>query len=510
MRPPRVRFTVGSLLFAVAVVAANCWALRHFFEALIFEVLIHGVGNGLYRIMPAGVGIIPLINVVLIGSMMTAARRFRSLRLGTETEHRPSWSSWVAYFSLHIVLLGWLVCLYMPGTVSNLELIDEAVRRAAEGWAIAIGEPGDAVPWIIFESALLGLLVSGPPLLLSSIGFLLARRCAATLPRRRFLAMIVLVELGFVGAGLAICLTPLPFADEMKVELDLQVVDEVSGLPIAMAFVCVADVFAYDPEASLKRDFTNADGRARLTESFLVEGERNAFQTMGVYSPWGRWLEVAAAGHRTRRISLTEVLGAIADPSRPGQGKISLSPGELPGEAFRDLAGIYLIDGHGFGGCSFLIGPDGRFAWEQSTCMDSYREYGYLKRRGEEIELAPIPHPGRDVHPMVTSNYRVVEWGRRVYLLSTEEHELRAFCREALRLNSRPHPGEAYGDYLRLDGTHGGFLRQPGDEEPQTGWPRLPLAIWAKYLADEMNPNNEEGSLRLALDALTPKVPRKG
>jgi hypothetical protein len=38
----------------------------------------------------------------------------------------------------------------------------------------------------------------------------------------------------------------------------------------------------------------------------------------------------------------------------------------------------------------------------------------------------------------------------------------------------------------------------------------LPLEVWVKFLTDEMSLNNEEGSLRLALDSLIPQNSREG
>ena len=483
MRLPRIRFTVGTLLFAVVVVAANCWGCRQFYAIVMYT---NTAGGSDYCIVPAGVGVLLLVNVALIGALLFTRRRLRSLRRERSANPRSSWSGF-AYFSFHFLMLGSLLRLFTPGTIDRSEEVLGPVRDfAARGWATVFGDPGGTLPWIILNYLILNFFISGPPLLLSWFGQTLGTRCAASLPRRRFRAMSCLVSLGFAGAALAICLTPQPFEDEQEVALDFQVVDEVSGRPVAAAFVRMTDPFSHDPDAITPKTFTDAGGRARLTGRFLANGYRNAFQTFAVFSPWGRWLEVSAVGHPTVRIPLTDVLGPYADPTRRTLRTVALPRGVQPENPFRDLAGIYSAGG-GFGGRWFEIEPDGRFAWCEWGCTSSSEEYGYIERRDGEIELAPIPHPGRDIHPLVASRYRTIPWGDRLYLATTDDHELQEFCREALTPN-RPSKSEDL---------YGSLLRQSDRDKPQRGLPWLPAKVWVHFLTDEMSLSNEEGSLRL-------------
>ncbi len=496
MHLSRVRFTVGTLLFAVAAVAANCWGFRRFYETALY------IGGEIpYRVLPAGVGILPLFNVALIGTWLFAAKRFRSLRHGRAANTRSS-PPGVAYFSLHFLMLGGLVCLCMPDEILSVQdILDVATGYVAEGWGAVLGEPGGTVPWVVLDTLILGVLISGPPLFLSWIGRAIATRCAATLPRRRFRAMTCLVSFGFASAGLAIALTPQPLEEEREITLDFQVVDEVSGRPVAAAVLRMIDPFSYDPSSPPPSALTDADGRARLSDRFTVCGERNAFLTMGTFSPWGRWLEISAAGHDTHRIPLTDLLGPFADPVRPDLLNIALARGETRADSFRDLAGLYTDGGQGFGGVWFEIEPDGRFAWCAWGCVQpNPEEYGYLKRRGEEIELVPIPHPGVEVHPAVTLRYRAVKWGERLYLSVADDPSLREFCRESLTPN-RPSHSEI---------TYESLLRESDRNKPETGQPRLPPMVWVRYLIDEMSLHNENGTLRLTLGSLLPQIPREG
>lgn len=484
MHRPRVRFPTGAVLFAVAVVAANGWGFRHF-----YETSVYGVGRFSYRLLPAGVGAAPLFSVALVGAIL-AAFRLPSLLRRDGAYRRPVVPG-VAYFGLHFLLLGGLVYRFMPDAVEDVQaVLDRVTQHAAEHWGAVFGDPDNTVAWVLFSSLMLGVLVSGPPLLLSGVGQALARRCATTLPRCRFLALAGLVELGFASTALTVCLTPRPFEDEREVALDFRVVDEGSGRPVATAFVCITDPFALDSDVPPPRTLTDRDGRARLTGRFVVRGDRNAFRTLGLFSPWGRWLEVSAAGRRTRRVPLPDVLGPFVDPARPGLGKVTLTSGATQDAPFRDLAGLYADGVRGFGGRGITIEPDGRFAWCEWGCVPpDAQEYGYVRRHGGELAFMPVPHPGRGEEPLMTLRYRVVPWGDRLYLSASDPAELRDFCRAALTPDRPSKLNEPYGPYLRHSDRAG----------PRTGLPRLPLTVWASFLADELSLRNGEGTLRRAL-----------
>jgi hypothetical protein len=483
MRLPRVRFTVGQLLFMVAVVAANFGVFRRFYQTDLYVV-----GRVSYRYLLAGVGVLPLFNVALIGIWLYAARRLRSLRHGGAANPRSLLSGF-AYFSLHFLMLVGLVSLFMPEAIDNVQgVLDEATEYATEGWGAVFGEPGGTVPWVILDSLILGIIISGPLFVLSGIGQRLARHCATTLPRCRFQALTCLVSLGFSGIALTIALTPRPFAEDQEVAINFQVVDRDSRQPIPAAFLCMTNVFSYDPGSISPRSLTDAHGRARLTSRFEASGQRNAFQTMGDFSPWGRWLEVSAAGYRTLRIPLPEVLGPKLALDHPGLESVALVRGPTPEDSFREIAGVY-FNGGGFGGSGFVIEPDGRFAWSGYGCTYDHKEYGRLRRHGSEIELIPIPHPGEEIHPLMTWRFRAIAWGDRIYFASAEE--LPELCRAVLRAD-RPPVIHSPWIYPR---------RSDGEKRP-VGLPRLPLGVWVTFLLDELSLGNKEGGVRLALESL--------
>jgi hypothetical protein len=482
MRLPRIRFTVGTFLLMVAFVAVNFLTLKRVNDTDLYS----GGKYYSYRLLPFDIGILPLFDVTLVSVWLFAAKHLRSLQRGC-AEHTRSSLSGVAYFSFHFLSFVGLIALFAPDVQQQIEsLLDQITRSVAERWGAAFGEPGGSVPWIIAESLILGTAISGPFLLLSWMGQVLAIRCASKLPRARFLALAGLVELGLLGVALAICLTVQPFETVRNVSLDIQVIDEISGQPVPSAFAwitdpfsdCASELFIGESPAPFPKALTDNDGKARLTGRFIVRGEYNAFQAWGRPLLWGRWLEVSAVGHRSLRIPLTDAVNVSAEPMSPSLRAISLARGNPRNESFRDITGIYVSGGHGFGLSWLRIEPDGRFALCVSGCMPpDFHEYGYLKRHGEEIELVSVPNPGRGIDTLMMSRYRTIEWGDRLYFSLADEKALGEFCREALTPNRTSKSDEMSGSLLRITNS----------SRPREGMPRLPAKVWLKFLIGEMN-----------------------
>jgi len=144
------------------------------------------------------------------------------------------------------------------------------------------------------------------------------------------------------------------------------------------------------------------------------------------------------------------------------------------------------------------IEPDGRFAWSAGGCTWTAREYGYVKRHGGQIELAPIPHLGKEIHPAMFQKFREIPWGERLYVSIADERWLWEFCRQGLTPKRLSNP--------RFQDQHD--LRRSDGDKPQTGLPQLPAEVWLGFLANEMDLNNEEGCLWLALDSLLARIGR--
>ena len=188
-------------------------------------------------------------------------------------------------------------------------------------------------------------------------------------------------------------------------------------------------------------------------------------------------------------------LGPHTDLERTRLRKAVLTPGRTPEDSFNDIAGIYDLGDTVIGVWRFEISRDGRFTYFHRSCSSPYfQEYGYLKRHDGEIQLIQIPHPGKESR--MTSKYRPIEWGGRMYLSTADDHELQRFCRAALMPKCVTDSVDVYGACLRVSDR----------KKPRTGLPRLPAKVWVRFLVDEMSLRNEEGSLRLALKSLIPRI----
>ncbi len=316
------------------------------------------------------------------------------------------------FFSLHFLALACVAAIFMPDAIE----IEQAADFIPESWLEALGEWARSFPDAMLECVILGIWFSGPPLLLSWIGGLLARRCAATMTARRFRALAGMISFGFASIALSIWVTPRPFADDQDVDLDFRIVDNDSKQAISAASLRLINPF--DRFSTPPSDLSDADGRTRMTARLPGRGERIAFMQFGDFSPWGRWLEVCAANYQTLRLPLPHVLGRHVVLGETHLQTVALTSGKTPEDAFRHIAGSYSTRG-GFGGSSFRIEPDGRFSWNSWGCRPPFhQEYGSLKRNQDSFQLEPIPHPGEETYPLVKGNFRTIQWGECAILQS--------------------------------------------------------------------------------------------
>jgi hypothetical protein len=485
MPKPRVRITTGNLLLLIAVLAADFGALRFLVERdrdwRRADSIAPLLADALFSLLP-------VVNIAFIGAAIHASKWIRSSRRGGESVSPPA----LTYFCIHLLALGFLFGVFMPGPFEDYRGI---TIDPTSNFAILNGPDSlrytDGFPSIALDATLVAVFCSGPILILAGLGRLLARRYAAKVSRRRFRLMAALVSTGFAAAALAIVVAPQPFGrDDGAVVLSFRIIDQDSNQPIRSAFVRLTDPF--EPDALPPRALTDADGRVQLAARLPIDGKSNVLRTMGVVYTWGRWLEVSAPGYRAVCLALPEVLTPSIDVETPVTGQVVLAKGQTPGPVFRDVAGSYLMP-NGFTSTSVEIGPDGRFAWEWSGCTGHIREYGRLKRVGEEIELVALAHPGREVEHEMALRYRTIPWRDQLYLSSTEQADLQRFCRAAL--------APLYPRYLRNPHLP---AREAPLVTPQVGPPRLPAMVWVRFALGEVDLRNEDSGLRLALQSLIP------
>jgi hypothetical protein len=484
MRLPRVRFTVGKLAFAVVVIAANCGVLR-----LLYDRVETIVGNP----PPADrafAGSLVVLNVALLGTLILGAGRLRSFCCHGPRVARPILAG-ATFLQLHFLALLTIATIYRPDALDGY--LQKLAPSLNDDFACGLRFQmhAHAHTFLALWCPILGLVISGPQLLLSWAGSIFANRSAATLTRRRFRVLTGLVSLAFACVALAIAVGPRPFVDEQEVALVFEVVDKESGRPIRAAFLRIPD--AFNSTSLPPRALTGSDGRARVTCRFEVNGVRSAFQRIGTYSAWGRWLEIDATGYQRLRTSLPEVLGDSLDPDRPLVATVALARGNTRDNSFRKIAGTYVLAALPEWRISpFEILPDGRFTSRvHGRCLMPC-EYGYLKLNRGELEPIPIPHPGRELCLSNTSPYRIIEWGDCLFLSSANDQALRAFCRESLAAKCSP-------NYRKTNGAH---IRWQDSQKLPAGLPRMPWNVWVSFLLDEITCKNDEGILRLSIKSV--------
>jgi hypothetical protein len=465
-------------------------------------------------VLAIGVGAIPLADVALIGVLRLALRRLRARREDGAAETATKVPAGT-FLCLHFLALTAFAALIIPDTIERRVL---GTSRTAP----RVNDMGFVARLFTIEALIVGLVVSGPPLLLSWVGSRVANRWMTRMSRRRFLAMTGLVSLGFFFAGLSLCAVPQRFNEVQLLTLTARVVDENSGRPIAGAVVRLTDQFPIVYEARSSQALTEPAGRAHVTGVFEVVGRFNAFRDWGVMVPWGRWLDVSAADHRGRRLALTEILGSRADAHLPDLGTVALALGEPPAKQFGDLAGSYNKNGDGSQRCWLNIEPDGRLTWgeltydvdpvtRKATVPKQRREYGFLNRHDRTIEFVVVPHPDGLVDPRLKLRYRLVEWEDGLYLCPDDPRKLRRFCWAAPKPN-RPSDWERRmflslppGFKVSWSIPHisefqdGIYLRDSGVELSWRVLPRLPLIVWIRFAVVDMYFCHQQAWLRQAL-----------
>lgn len=491
MRFPRVRMSIGSLIILVALASVNCAVGRW-----VYDVIEHGSNTTAPGELAIAllVGCLPFINIAVAGGMRFVFRLFRSGRGQSTAAHRPAA---MTFFSWHLLALIFFVVYFMPNIPeAYIELVEIGLDFMTERCEGLLERFNEVFTDFVIPIGFLAIGVSGPLLLIAGIGTWLARRSARKLPVWRFRVMSGLVSLGFVGTAFAIAATIQPYNEEQSVDLTFEVIDAKTHKPIDAATIRIVDPF--DRFSTPPVGSTSGKGRAVLTATFPSCGERNAYQTLGEVSFWGRWLEVSAPGYPIQRIPLTDVLESRTELRHAYSGQIALRQDSATSNAFEDLAGSYALDY--VGGTTFVIETDGRYSWVAWGCMAHSQGFGYIQRHENQLLLKEIPYVGEPVNPRQRiesyfgSTIRTVAWGERVYL-ALDDLQVYHICRDALRslkaveVSSRDH-----------------FLRRSDRQKPQAGFPNLPAKVWVAFLANELSLANEDGMIRSTIESLLPEV----
>ena len=478
MRRTRARLRVGMLLWGTAIVAANCAAYR--FSDEIEELLPDDVRSYAY-FFPA---CFPLFTMAIFGTAFSLSRLIQRLW----TRRQPALAGFSAGATLISVHFSVLAILGRNHVGRGFMALPWLVR-AYESWVTRLSASHLGIPipaWVNVGSlAFFTIILSGPPILVAAIGGLLTRRYARVSSPLRFRGLACAVSFGFACVTLTLLLELHPFRAEQNVEMSFRIVDKESRQPIQGAFVQISSEFG--PHAQSPRALSGPNGRARVTQTFWVKGRRHAFRAMGEFSTWGWFLDVHAPGFPRVCIPLPDALGLSADSEAP-TSTIAMTRDAAPADAFRDVAGVYrrtdIEENRDF---HLLISRDGRLGSDNARW--GFHPYGMVSRRDGKLELRIFPCFGKDVDPSMRCPYLPIRWRGKRYLASTQDSDLRGFCRAAILAYPRGRSLSARNVYVR----------KFDEEQEEAGLPSLPISVWWRFVIAELTFQDVDGLLRTSL-----------
>src|SRR5262245_39616002 len=115
MRLPRVRLTLGTLFFLIALVAANLWYYRPLYEEQRFAVK-HQTS---FRVPSLYLVLIPIVNVVVFGAWHFIVCRVRSFRRA-RGDVTSSPMAGMTFFALNFLVIAVLVHRSVPNATYRL------------------------------------------------------------------------------------------------------------------------------------------------------------------------------------------------------------------------------------------------------------------------------------------------------------------------------------------------------------------------------------------------------
>jgi hypothetical protein len=427
---------------------------------------------------------LPLFSVAIFGTAFSLSRLAQRLW----TRRKPAlagFSAGATLISVHFSVLAVLGTRHVFRGFMALPWLSRACASWMTPWRTwHFGIPSpirESVGYIAFFT----IILSGPPILVAAIGGLLARRYARVLSPLRFRGLVCALSFGFACATLTLLLDLHPFHAEQNVEMSFRIVDEQSRQPIQGALVQISP--EHGPHALSPRAVSGPNGQASLTLEFRVKGRRNAFRAIGQCSTWGWWLDVHAPGFPRACIPLPDVLGLSADSEAP-TATIAMNRGAGPEDAFHDVAGIYRrtdIDENG--DFNLMISSDGRLG--SDNVRWGFHPSGMVSRRDGKLMLRIFPYFGKDVDPSLRSPYLPIRWRGKTYLASTQDSDLRGFCRAAILAYPRGRSLAARNVYVRTS----------DKEQGEAGLPPLPISVWWRFVIAELTFQDVDGLLRTSL-----------
>ena len=338
------------------------------------------VPGGSFRPYDWRIGVWPFANGVVLAVWLALASR------------RIFWAG-AAFVGVHLVVFVWIFFAFTTElSRSYLSWSETGLEWAAVGWAVAFGSPDDSVPWLVASCLILGVFLSGPPLVLMGVG----GRSPDAAPDLARDAVPSDGRAGLAGVrdvGPCVAFRMDPFGEDQDVALEFRVVEQGTGRPIQAASVRIADALEVRHGEEEPNEVTDQDGIAGFLGRFPAEGVRNAFRTLGSFSPYGRWLESTRADRRALRSRSAPLSGWKWTWKVKGAIRATTRPGEATAGPFEDVAGDYSPARPNVYFCGRLwLEPDGRFACPVNG-GHTLPVYGFLRATGRSSNPSSAASP---------------------------------------------------------------------------------------------------------------------
>ena len=132
-----------------------------------------------------------------------------------------------------------------------------------------------------------------------------------------------------------------------------------------------------------------------------------------------------------------------------------------------------------------MITPDGRLGSDEPRW--GFHPYGMASRRDGKLVLRIFPYLGKDVDSSMRYPYLPIRWRGKTYLASTEDSDLRGFCRAAILAYPRGRSLSARNVYVR----------KWDEEQEGAALPPLPISVWWRFVIAELTFQDDDGLLRI-------------
>ena len=491
MRPLKLRFSLGTLILLVLLIALNLAVFRHLIPP---DGWTLGFVMGMLRhsdsiTSMALIGLLPLFDVTCFGMAWWIRRAYHTQRrcLLDKNISQPLMGYPIFVFScVHFLGLALISTDLKNNVCVSVEKEICVISENVRNWINVSTEASKfLMRFSVCECAISVMIVSGPPLLISALAQWLASRSLPRLSRVRRRVLLGTMSFGFALAAVSMAFS-LRKVDELRHwKVDVELVDQVTRKPIPSALVRVREINNFDTNDGLDASgISDSKGHVRLNLWLWAQGESNLFGYYGDVCADQSWVEISAEGYGNQHIPLADVVDPIANAAHDLHGQIVLNSRNASGDNFQRMQGFYRsVDTLNY---CLKIEADGRF----STALldnnaDPYRHYlrpkwfyalnymtGHVEIVGDRLYLKLLPRLDPKIWNDISLSYWVVHVDGEPLLLPIQDETIDLVGQAKLNPEDEE-PRSRLVDYL--------FYRSTSTLPLSFDLPRLPPDFWFRY-----------------------------